>query len=383
MPTLIEAPALSASGAPCSAAGALDGGMAGTYVRRIAAAGVGSMIANVGTRLMAVKSGPHLLPVTVDDGGTGASYVCQPHSAYALYARRELDIEPVGALRWPAIAAIAGLGWVLAAARINRVVHIDNWMLSTNLHGDWNGADLPALRRLLATRFPDHMLAIRTLDEWSSPELLQAARDDGWTLVPSRQVWVVEDLARSWLPRNNYGNDKRALARSGLAVELIAEMDEASARRIAELYRLLYVDRYSALNPIFTARFVQMTHDIGMVRYLVARRGDGIIMAVGGMLERAGIMTPSIVGYDTHRPQSEALYRVASFMFMDWALQRGWRLHGSAGAATFKRGRGAEGVIEYAAYHTAHLGRSRRLVVAALAAGLERFVVPMMRRRGL
>lgn len=353
------------------------------YVRGLQAAGVRAMIANVGTRLMAVESHGRLLPVTIDDGGAGDSYVCQPHSAYALYARRELDLVDVGWLRGPSIAATWVLDRVLRAANVNRIVTIDNWLLSTNLHGDWTGEDLGDLRGLLAGRYPDHFLALRTLDSWSSPQLLQAARDDGWILVPARQVWIVDDLATDWLPRRDRTNDRRALARSGLAVEDLTAMDDATAARIAELYWLLYVGRYSPLNPIFTAAFVQLTHAIGLIRYRVARAADGTILSVIGMLERAGVVTCPIVGYDTRRPQGEALYRIACYLASETALQCGWRLHGSAGAAAFKRNRGARAVIEYMAFHAAHLSSARRLAMAGLASVFERWVVPVMQRRRL
>jgi hypothetical protein len=100
------------------------------------------------------------------------------------------------------------------------------------------------------------------------------------------------------------------------------------------------------------------------------------------MLEREGIMTPSVVGYDTTRPQSEALYRIAAFLFCEWAMDRGLALHGSAGAAHFKRLRGARGVIEYLAVHAGHLSSQRRLAITLLAGALERYVTPMMKREG-
>lgn len=353
------------------------------YVAGLANAGVGAMIANVATKLFLLHSGGHVLPVTVDDGGIGGSYVCRPHSAYALYARQELDLVDIGFARYPALAMVALLDRVLRAIRINRVVHIDNALLSTNLHGDWRGEGLPEMRRLFVERYPDHMLAIRSLDEWSSPRLLQAARDDGWILIPSRQVWVVDDLKRDWLPRNAHGNDRRALRRSGLSVEDVTTFREGDPERIADLYHQLYVGRYSALNPVFTPDYIRLTHHIGMIAYRVARAPDGTILAVAGMFERAGVMTPPVVGYDCTRSQSEALYRIACYLFMERACETGLRLHGSAGAAGFKRLRGAHGVIEYSAFHLGHLSGQRRFVIWRLANGLNRLLVPMMKARGL
>lgn len=368
---------------PATAHPTTDENVALSYITGLANAGVGSMISNVSTKLLLLRSSEYVLPVTVDDGEIGGSYVCRPHSAYALYARQELDLVHIGMARLPAIALTAIFDRVLRAIHINRVVHLDNWLLSTNLHGDWHGDDLPQMRRLLIDRYPKHMLAIRSLDEWSSPRLLQAVRDDGWTLIPSRQVWVVDDLPRDWHPRNAYGNDRRALHRSGLSVEDLTDVSESDAERIADLYHQLYVGRYSALNPVFTPAYIRLTHRIGMIQYRVARAPDGIIMAVAGMFARAGVMTPPVVGYDLTRPRSEALYRIACYLFMERACEQGLRLHGSAGAAGFKRLRGAHGVIEYSAFYLGHLSPARRLVMQTLAQGLNRLLIPIMKSRGL
>lgn len=359
-----------------------DSAPAGRYMAAFARGGTSALIANATSQPMVLQIDTQSLPVTVDDGGYGRSYVASPHSAYVLYAREEMDLVGMQRGRRIAKAALAVLDQALRAVRFNQAVHLDNWFLSTNLHGDWSGSNLPDCRQLLAERFPEHFLILRSLDAWSSPKLLEAARGDGWILLPARQIWIVEDLARDWRPRNNYDNDRRALARSGLIVEDMERVCPSDAERIAELYRMLYVDRYSALNPMFTARYVSLTSTLGLLSYRVARNGDGVIMAVAGMLERKGVMTPTVVGYDTSRPQSEALYRIVSFMFCSWASERGLALHGSAGAASFKRNRGARGEIEYMAVQVDHLPAYRRQVIRALAHLLERIAVPMMRQEG-
>jgi hypothetical protein len=361
---------------------ARDETVAGRYVAALARDGVGHYVANASSRMALLALGERRLPVTVDDGGYGRSYVASPHSAYVPYVREEIDIVGMRRGRGLARAGLAVLDRLLRAADLNRCVHVDNWLLSTNLHDGWDGAELAEIRRLLAERFPQHLLILRSLDRWSSPNLLEAARTDGWILVPARQIWVVDDLARDWRPRNNQANDRRALAASGLTVEEPEMFDDTQAARVAELYRLLYVDRYSALNPVFTPAFIQLTQRIGMIRYRIARDREGRIMAVAGMMARGEVMTPPVVGYDTRRPTQEALYRIASWMFCDWAMTRGLRLHGSAGAADFKRRRGAHGEIEYMAVHAGHLSAARRTTVRALAGMLEVWLVPMMRRQG-
>ena len=346
------------------------------------AAGPETMIANVSTELAALEVAGRPMPVTRDDGRLGGSYVCSPHSAYVLYACQELGIVGAGWMAPPARAALAGLDLLLRGARINRIVHLGNWMLSTNLHGGWKGEGVAAAREALVESNPDHLLGIRSVDDWSSPGLRAALVADGWILTPSRQIWVADDLRSDWLPRHNHENDRRLIDRSPLVMADLEEVGDADSRRIAELYAMLYVGRYSVLNPILTPAFVQASARTGMIRYRVARDPEGVIMAVAGMWSEDGIMTPPVVGYDTARPRREGLYRIATWMFMERALESGWRLHASAGAAHFKRQRGARGVIEWNAYHARHLPRRRRLAVEALAAILTRFAVPMMVAKG-
>lgn len=349
------------------------------YLEGIAAAGIPAMVSNVRTQWRALRVGDRALPVTVNDGELGDSYVCLPHSAYALYARQELDLVDVGPARPVYKLLIAAADRLLRAADINRILHVDNWLLSTNLHGDWDGAELPAIRTLLATQYPAHIVAIRSLDDWSCPALLDTAKNDGWLLMPSRQIWVTDKM-RDWRASRSAANDRRKVRQSGLVVDELAVLHPGDAMRIAELYRMLYLGKYSPLNPVFTAAWIEMTHASGTIVYRGARDAAGVLMAVSGTLVRGGIATTPVVGYDMTRPQSDGLYRIATVLLSQFAEAHDLRLNGSAGAADFKRHRGAHGVIEYSAFAIDHLPRGRRVLIRSLAWLLDRVAVPMMQR---
>ena len=175
-----------------------SGSVAGQFVAAMAERGTMPFIANVASTMLLARIGGFELPVSVDDGGYGRSYVSSPHSAYVPYARREMDLVGLRHGRRAAGAVLSLTDRLLRAARFDRVVHVDNWLLSTNLHGDWQGEGLPELRELLCTCYPDHFVILRTLDRWSTPALMQVARRDGWIMVPARQIWVTDDLARDW-----------------------------------------------------------------------------------------------------------------------------------------------------------------------------------------
>lgn len=362
---------------------AREGSCAARFVAGLQAAKPGAHIANARSQVALLCHGDFRLPVTIENGDYGGSYVASPHSAYVLYARDEIDIIGLkGASRFGAKTALGVLDRWLKALAINRTVHIDNWMLSTNLHGHWDTACLPGIRRAVIQQFPAHLPVIRCVDPWSCPDLFAGVVSDGWVLLPARQIWVTDDLEADWKPRSHTKSDHRALRKSRLCIEEIGQMNDGDAHRIADLYAQLYLGRYSSLNPAYTARFVQLASDSGALRFRVARTGNGTIMASAGMRVAGGIVTVPMLGYDTSRPQNEALYRIASLLSTQWAMERGYRHHGSAGAGTFKSNRGARGQIEYMAVYTEHLSQARRQGIRLFAQLLERVMVPTLQREG-
>jgi len=353
------------------------------YIEGIAQHGPTHMAENVSAKWRALRSGGRVFPVTINDGEVGGSYVCLPHSAYILYAREELDLVDIGLLA-PFMRGLIKLASpLLLGAGINKIVQLDNWLLSTNLHGDWAGEDISQIRTYLMAKYPKHILALRSLDDWSCPKLLSVCKDDGWVLLPSRQIWVTDDMKAEWTPRHSSKNDKRHFNKAKLSIEDITIMTTPDAERIAQLYYMLYVGKYSPLNPVFTPAYIKMTCEAGLFSYRCARDESGTIMAVSGALIRGDILTPPVVGYDTDRPQKEGLYRIACYLFNQQAMTQGLRVNGSAGAASFKRHRGAHARIEYSAFYVGHLPLRRRAVIKTLAVLLNRLAVPMMKRKQL
>jgi hypothetical protein len=171
---------------------------------------------------------------------------------------------------------------------------------------------------------------------------------------------VVEDCARACRESEELRRDLRLSERHGYEVVAKPEVIAAGAERLAELYRGLYLDKHSQLNPRFNAAFVRLTLEEGLLSYRAFRR-EGSIDAFKAWYVRDGMMTGAFVGYDRQKPRQLGLYRQAMALQTAEAARRGLRLFLSGGAGEFKSLRGAAPHEEYEAVWDRHLSPRRRL----------------------
>jgi hypothetical protein len=111
-----------------------DGDYARRYLGPFLTRGPEAYIANAHTALYALRAGPVLLPVTAAEFHLDNSYVCSPYAHYVSYA-----LEEFRALKNPPAEAalrllFRGLGVYLRRSALDRVVYVNNWLLSTNLY---------------------------------------------------------------------------------------------------------------------------------------------------------------------------------------------------------------------------------------------------------
>ncbi|GAA2223399.1 GNAT family N-acetyltransferase [Herbiconiux moechotypicola] len=320
-------------------------------------------------------------------GGGPQSYVVSPISHYVHYAREELGELRSPLARGAAGLVIDGLDRVLRGGRVDEVVLVGNALLSTNLLPDPAEGEVRALTARLVAEHPERAVVWRSVHGRGSglPATLRRA---GYALIPARSVLFTVTRESDWTTLRDVRRDSALLAGSGYRV-IDAPLDAATGcsppelrRRIAELYSLLYVDRYSRLNPRYTEEFVALAQRSGLLRFVLLER-DGRVDGVLGYTVAHGHLAAPVVGYDTSLPQELGLYRMLSLLMLRTAADWGVDLHASSGVADFKRHRGAEQEFEYTAVYTAHLAWPRRLAWRLLAAVVHHIAVPLVRRAAL
>lgn len=339
-------------------------------------------VRNAPVAVTSVSVGSAVLPVTVTTPSPVAdlSWVVSLRAAYGPYALSELDTLPLASARPLLAGLIRGLDRLLVAAELDRLLCINNWLLSTNLHPPMTDGDLTRAAQNLSTAYPRHFVAVRSLNDHHHGSLLHDLRAAGWTLLPSRQVWIATPQDR---PTRDRGNDARLLRRTPLTRCEGTAFDTADWEQTAALYAQLYLGKYSRLNPVFTPDFLRWAQGSGVMRVQGLRGGDGRLLAVVGTIAAHGVMTTPLIGYDLSAPRSLGLYRMATALAFEVMERRQASFNLSAGVGGFKRNRGARPAIEYTALWDRHLPWPRRLPVRLLAALLTGLGIPLMRRYAL
>lgn len=357
--------------------------MAADYVSAFQKNGSEAFVANLTCHLDLLDWGSVQLPIAIRDGSRSRAFVCSPRTTYVDYVLEELNRFP-GRVIAPVLKGIvlSALPFILAA-QMDRAVFVNDWLLSTNLVPALDHTRTQDVTTRLCARFPHHVLAFRSLRHGASSPLMASLVSAGWRLLPSRQVYLAEDVETQMMPRRDVKQDRKLLRTTKLTFEVLKEIDVASAQRIAELYAMLYLEKYSKLNPAFTPAFVRLTQSLGLLRYFVFRSATDRIDAFGAVYRSDRQMTMPLIGHDTKRPAELGLYRLVAQAGAELALQHGLCFNLSSGAARFKLTRGACSEMEYTAYFTRHLGLSRRIAFGVVENVARRIGEPVLRAYAL
>jgi hypothetical protein len=335
---------------------------------------------NIHTRIELLQQGDCAIPVTINSNEPDNAWVCSPKATYADYAAEEaeryLSSSLTGSSRWLFQKVQAWLG----RSDIDRVVTLNNWLLSTNIYPALASVPLHAIIASAREQWPGHALWFRSLNERQNSDWLNALSVKGFQFIASRQVYLYDDMGSLVAKHINLKRDLALLNKTNIHRVHDNEFGERDYARIAHLYKQLYIDKYSKLNPRYSAEFMRNWHQAGLLQFDGFRDQYGELLAVIGLFQQGGTITAPIVGYDTALPQSLGLYRLVTACAYEATLHKRHCLNFSAGASYFKRLRGGVATIEYSAVYTAHLPRKTQQAIRILSLSTRKIGVPLMRR---
>lgn len=337
-------------------------------------------VANIEARVETIEAGSLTLPVTVNDPSNKNAWVCSPLTTYSRYALEETRRVAPRLLGGPLSGVIGIADRWMRRADLDRAVSVNNWLISTNLYPAADGIDFDTLGASCQTRWPKHGVWFRSLNFAQHADWLHALVAAGFDLIPTRQVYLFRDIGRSVTQHQNLRRDLKLLRTTGLAIARHNDFTDADFAQSEILYAKLYIDKYSRLNPQYTAAFLKAWHRAGLLDMTGFRDDTGTLRAVVGMFGQGEVLSAPIVGYDTAWTASAGLYRLLMAHVLNTTLERNAVLNLSAGAAHFKRLRGGEPTIEYSAVLSRHLPVATRRTLRALGVLTTRLGIPIMKR---
>lgn len=311
-------------------------------------------VGNLRTDLALAVVDGEALPLTLPRPWRGNSYLCSPLNQYLGYTRELLSKSRAP---WTARGLDGPMAWM---ATLDRVVQVNNWLLSTNLYPPLQATALAPLHHLLLAHFPQRALLFRSLDCRRNAHLIHGLRVLGYRAIFSRLVFYkdVSPSSQVWKQRDTRADLKLA-STTHYRWRPAQQWSDADFERATQLYRQLYIDKYTPLNPQFTVAYLR---HVGQGSFQLLGLFDGDRMdGVIGFWERAGVMTTPILGYATELPQKLGLYRLLCLRIAQEGQQRGLLVHESAGVGRFKRLRGAVAEAEFNLVYHRHLPWPRRL----------------------
>jgi hypothetical protein len=338
-------------------------------------------IRNVQTVIMVLQIDEYFLPISINDEEYDNSYVVAPYGIIP-YAKEEL-IRLNHRLFSPILLfLLKGAGRLFKWGKINKVVTVNNFLLSTNLYPELSKEQISEATSFLQKTFSGHAILWRSLNNMAPRLLLENFRGLNCRLLTSRQVYFYDPALLSKLnakQRWNNKKDRDLLSLNGYTILRGDNFTKEQILRIKELYRMLYLDKYTPHNPQFSEEFLQLALEKKLLTFAVLIK-DGRIDGVVGYYRKYGVMTTPIFGYETKLAQRIGLYRMLTSIMIAEAHQKKILLHHSSGASHFKRTRGMFPEMEYTAVFDNHLPRKRRLTWSVLKFILNKIAKKMLIR---
>ncbi|MBD8499883.1 hypothetical protein [Paenibacillus arenosi] len=344
--------------------------------------GVTAYIENVNTHLFLLEIDDLILPVTINNEEFDNSYVCSPYTHYVSYALEELWELKKPWLEKLLTYPIHLMGSWLRRTNMNKVIVVNNWMLSTNLYHAINEQQIEQITNVFVEKYPEHTILFRSLNNELYPTITQALSAVGYSKMMSRSIYLFDPKHYKEMnskKRKDLLNDKSLLKKSKYEIITNDGLTKEDILQIFELYNQLYIRKYSRHNPMFTPDYLWNALNHHLFEIKAIKKGDTIDGVIAYFI-RDGVMTTPILGYDTNSDQQQGLYRILSLLITMDSIEKDLICHCSAGAGEFKRNRGAKQEIEYSYVYYAHLPPNKQRVWKALRWILDTWIEPMARK---
>lgn len=260
--------------------------------------------------------------------------------------------------------AVAGLP--LKLIKINKIVQVGNYLFSSNVNLDFESLEVQEITYKLVDKYKSHIIAFKSLNKVVHINLITELEKNDYILVPVRQVYIYRNFEEIQ-KRRNVKDDTELLNDPSIQIKQVDNITDEMSESLHELYKAIYINKYSASNPEYTAKFIKILSSY-LITFLIYRNDKlvGFLM----IHKSSEDMIVPLFGYDN----KISLYRLISSVALNYAIQNNLVFNSGSGVGDFKLTRGAEEHIEYFALYVNHLNFFRRVAIKILSKIISFFV---------
>jgi hypothetical protein len=323
--------------------------------------GVDAFIENVKTRLFLLQVDDLVIPITVNEKEYNNAYVT---SNYVFISILKQKLRASRSLRL-LTPFVMGLDLALRMIKINKVVIVNNWLMTLSLHKILSDENVQMITNFLIKQFPDHSIMWRSLNNYRSNQLLDALENFKYHLINARKIYFFDPSKEKEFgqrARRHLKQDLEVFKESGYEVLRNKDIKEKDFPRLIELYEMIYVEKYKNVSPIFNEKFLSNLLTVENIEFIALKKEtiDGFCV----LLKTQQEMSMAFIGHDTKLPLSSGVYRMLNCQAIQEAKNSCLLFNQSSGADTFKEWRGGIKTPEYVAIYDQHLPLSRRFILS-------------------
>ena len=241
-----------------------------------------------------------------------------------------------------------------AALQIDKAIYPCHFGFSTTLYRRGEIASILKAKDELKRQYKDKAIIVRSLNSINF-----RGREKDFCLIPSRVIFIIEDLKTQWFERKDTKSDLKLFEKHDIELKNYSKnVPPEILEQCKHLYDDLYLQKYSKFNPDFTIEYLRELIDSSILKLHVIHARSGKVLAFCATQKSDSTISCPLLGYDRNSgiPLFRAIMSIAPMV----AMQAGLKLNHSAGSPIFKKNRGAIAMMEYSLVIYDHLPPLRR-----------------------
>lgn len=348
------------------------------YFKPLIENGVNFYIKNINAEAKILEVDNILLPLIIADKNYDDSYYTSFYSNYIGYVLEDFPLTSFFAKFFKGLLELTGC--LLKKIETNKIIYVNHWLLSTNLAPNLTNKQVELITDFLKNEYPKHAIIFKSITSRFSPDLFDNLKTQAYHMIVSRQVFIMDREAHKALnkkQKTKIRHDKKLIKNTDYYFS--KSINDNDFERIADIYRQLYITKYSIYNPYYTSEFFKLLKDNPLFKLQVLRTEaaiDGMILTFSNSKQT----TAPAVGYQIDKMPESALYRMLIAKLLADSEESNLDFNMSAGVGDFKKQRGAIAETEYSAIYFEHLPLCRKLVYIALQKITNIIVIPIFKR---